>query len=450
MDKPIPNNPSAAGLSALIHRNWRGVLLVLAIALSFVYWLARGPMRAFDRLIDFPTFYSASKLWLKGANPYDGEQVQAAFHAAQGGDQTVLLSVNPPGLFPLMSPLSALPYPAAQISIIVLSMLAMLATVYLIRNLAGIQLSRMRQGLLLLGVLLLSPIHTSISQGQLTLFTLLLLTIALWAELRGKDVLVGAALAVAVSLKPQMVMLFGPYYLLQCRWRVCMSGLAWTFGLIGVSVAWMSWNGIDWWPTWMGNIEALTQSPTTGPDATGTGNLLILGNGRYIMTNLAPLLYEMTSRREVVAAFVWVPAMACVAWLSYWMPKRITKPDLGLCLYACLGLLCLLTLYNRTYCLVSMLFVVGLALSTSKSIGRGTRVMLCLLLCPLVIPGVATMSVLEKGPLSDHWIVESWAWQWIFYPHWIYLQIAVLATLLYWAWRRQLDEKAINATQANV
>lgn len=446
MDQSKPDIPSGAGTSPLAQRKWRGVLLVLAIALGFAYWLMRGPIRASDRLVDFPTFYSAGKLWLKGANPYDGQQIQATFEAANGGDQTVLLSVNPPGLFPLMSPLSALSYPAAQITMIVLSLLAMVATVYLIGSLAGIQLSRMRQGLLLLGVLVLSPIHTSISQGQLTLFALLLLTIALWAELHGKDILIGAALAVAVSLKPQMVVLFGPYYLFQGRWRVCASGLVCTFGLLGISIAWMSWNNIDWWSAWMDNLEALTKSPTTGPDATGTGNLLTLGNGRYIMTNLAPLLYEMASRRAVVAAVVWVPAMACVAWLSYAMPRRITKADLGLGVYACLGLLCLLTLYIRTYCLVIMLFVLGLVVSHSKSMNMGPRVMLGLLLCPLVVPGVAVMSVLENGKLRDHWVVESWAWQWVLYPHWIYLQIATLVILLYWARQRCLNSDASNST----
>lgn len=445
MDQSPQAIPPKAHANASSVRDWRGALLVLAIVLGFVYWLMRGPMRALDRLIDFPTFYSASRLWLKGANPYDGEQIQAAFIAAHGGDQTVLLSVNPPGLFPLMSPLSALPYPAAQMTMIALSLLATVATVLIIANLAGIQLSRKRQGLLLLGVLLLSPIHTSISQGQLTLFTLLLLTIALWGELRGKDFLIGVMLAVAVSLKPQMVVLFGPYYLLQGRWRVCAAGLVGTFGLLGISIGWMAWNGIDWWPAWMGNLEALTQSPTTDLDATGTGNLAILGNGRYIMTNLAPLLYDITSRREVVAAVVWVPAMACVAWLSYAMPRRIDKADLGLCVYACLGLLCLLTMYNRTYCLVMMLLVLGMILSHVESIKTGPRVMLGLLLCPLIVPGVALMSTLERGRLSGHWLTESWVWQWVLYPHWIYLQLATLAILLCWVWQRVRTQRADHA-----
>lgn len=50
----------------------RGALLLVLVAISSAYFLARGPARAWGRgTIDLAVFYASSRAWLLGANPYD-------------------------------------------------------------------------------------------------------------------------------------------------------------------------------------------------------------------------------------------------------------------------------------------------------------------------------------------------------------------------------------------
>lgn len=427
-----PNPPTAWW------RRARWPLLIVGIALAAGYALVRGPMRAMERLVDFPTFYTAGRAWLAGKNPYDPRLIQSLFEAAGGDAQTVLLSVNPPGLFPLISPLSALPYGAAKPAMIGLSLAAFAAALVLLARVAGIAQDRFRIALLVFGALMLAPLHTSISQGQLTLFVVLGLAIALWAELNQKDVLLGVALAVCASLKPQMVFWFAPYFLFQQRWRLCAAGLATTFGILGLGVGRMAIAGVDWLPAMMANLDALTNATEIKPDATGTGNIPNLGSGRYIITSLAPLLYEFTDQRWIVQTLTWLPAAAVGLLFARTMPRRTTTPHQTLCVFCVLSLLSLLTLYNRVYCLVVLVLVLVLVLSDTRAMLGRWRWVLLALLTPLIVPGPAIMSKLESTGRVSESLAQGWAWQHLLLPHQIYLQLALLAVLLVVARRRAL------------
>jgi len=76
---------------------------------------------------------------------------------------------------------------------------------------------------LLLATLFFYPVTRTIILGQFTLHVTLFLVLALWALQHGRDGWAGAALA-ATTIKPQMVILIGPWLVLwalaQRRWRM--------------------------------------------------------------------------------------------------------------------------------------------------------------------------------------------------------------------------------------
>jgi hypothetical protein len=414
--------------------NRTGWLVLLLLALSSGYFIARGPVRALDQTVDLPTFYAATRVWMMGQNPYDQPTTQRIYEEADGSEYVVAICMNPPCFFPLLAPLAAVSYPVAQWAMVLINIVSLLVAGWTFGRAAGLLDHPKLRWLWWGAILALAPVHTTISQGQHGLLVMALLGLALLADESRRDVVVGLCLAIAAALKPQMVLLFGVYYLLRGRWRVCAAGAIASILLLTLGIGRMMLAGINWWPSMLANMDAFTNATMRNEVGAGTANYAILGDGRFIMIDIEALIHYLTSESMVIAVSRIVLGGIVLGLASFTARRQSASRVHLLATYAMLAVGCLLTFYNRFYAAAALISVIGLAMYLIR-IGRGRSGWIMLALVgPFVLPGVAMMRVLELGTLADSAVVQTWLWR-IFYPHQVFMLLCIFTLLAITAWQ---------------
>ena len=367
-------------------------MLVALLLAAAAYGFVRGPARAWRGTIDLDVFYSASRAWLLGTNPYDNANLNAVFRAA-GGEKPLDLSLNPPVTFVVLAPLAALPWGVAEKAWTLLNVLLTGLCLLVGASLAGLRLGQRRTTFFLAFALALAPFHTAISQGQLTVVVTALVVLALAADLRGRAALAGVALGLATAMKPQMGLLFLLLELARLRWRALV-GAAGTLALLaGVAVGRMALAGVDWLPSWQESLATFTRGGTGDPTARNPASSL--------MINLHVVLHSFVERRWVVnlvvIAFVLLTGALALS------ARRVRGPRFVLLDYSLAGVLSLLAFYNRFYSatLLVLPLVWSVASLADRSLKR-TAAVVMLSIVPFVVPSAAVMnSLVREGPLGD-------------------------------------------------
>lgn len=211
-----------------------GTVGLLGWALAWAAWCVWLPPDMADGTQalggDLISFYTAGTLILDGHGPrlYDLALQYDTQHALIGNPQAQSLCsyVNPPLLGAVLAPLALVPLKAAYVLYTLLAFAAWWLTV---RQMAAAELIRRADLAAWLGLgFLFPPLCISITGGQNTAFSLLLLTWFYCSYRRGEALLAGVALGL-LSYKPQIGALVGLLVLVQGAWR--------TVGVAGVVVA---------------------------------------------------------------------------------------------------------------------------------------------------------------------------------------------------------------------
>ena len=404
--------------------------LVAALVVVSAYFFVRGPYRAWRGTIDLHVFYSASRAWLLGRNPYDSRDLDAVFRDA-GGTRVRDLSLNPPVTFVLLAPLAAVPWPVAEKAWTVLNVLLTGACLWALASHLGFRRGETRTALFVAFALALAPFHTAISQGQLTVAVTALVVFAFGAELGGREVLAGVCLGLATALKPQMALLFVLLHLCRRRWR-SLAGAASTLAALGaIALGRMALAGVPWLPSWRERLSTFTEG--------GTGDPTTANPGRQLMINLHVVLHELTDNRLavnlIVLAFVVVAGGAV---LRASRTRRDSASELLACSMA--AVLSLVGFYNRLYS--ATLLVLPLAWCLLAMADRPLRkpaILVAWALVPFVVPGAAIMNVLARdGPMRSL-AANPW-WQAATF-HQVYALLVVAGALWWAAWRDGLPER---------
>lgn len=408
---------------------WWSILL-----LSAAYFAWRGPWRGLELSVDLPTFYSAARAWLYGLDPYDMTVLRQVYAAAGGDDQEVLMNVNPPFQFPVLALLGALPYQLAKVLFVGANAVALIVATWRAAVVAGVWSNPVRRKWLLPGVLLLAPIHTTFSQGQLSLVVLMLVVLMLEAHQQGREARMGLLLALAGTLKPQMVVLFGLYYLLTGRWRACLVGAATGIALTAVAIAPMAWAGLDWLAGWRGNVDLFLSAGSAEYPGAGYGDYAVDRPSRFIMINLAPLLYTLVPDRLTVTAISSLIGLTGVLLAAAMAHRAGGARASRVAQYALISLACLLMFYNRTYSATLLLLpgMVGLMWwPTSRRLS-----MMCVVgLAPFVVPGPAILLRWLASQNGEAALSPGWFWEAILLPHQVYALFWLMLTMgLAWWW----------------
>jgi hypothetical protein len=195
------------------------VWALLFVGGATLAWLltTRGP--TLFSANDFVQYWGASRLNRTSGNPYDPAQMLPLQRSVGWDEELPLMMWNPPWTLPLVALFGLLPYQAAS-------------TLWVIVLVAAVALSailswdvydgpRCRHPLALLPVLLFVPTLAALELGQISVLILVGVVGFLYAAKREKWHLAGIV-AVLISIKPQLLYLFWPLFVLWCvqerRW----------------------------------------------------------------------------------------------------------------------------------------------------------------------------------------------------------------------------------------
>jgi hypothetical protein len=409
-------------------------VLFALLGLAFAYFLYRGPIRAWQHTVDLSTFYSASRAWLGGSNPYDSANLDSIFRQS-GGAVTPALSLNPPLTFVLLAPLAVLPWGLAEASWTILNVALVVLALWLAMSLAGLKVGEARGLLFLVFAVALAPFHTSISQGQLTIPVTVLILGALWGQVHRRPLVSASCVALAITLKPQMAVLFLALLVFRGQWKTVGYAVGALSVIALVALGRMAVAGVDWLPTLTDNLAVFTQGGTgdpTGPTA-------------YLMINLQVLLHlVIPNQSSTVLDLSTFAFVAAIGGTFLFVLRRRYDPETQLFLFAACAVLNLLVDYNRIY--GATLLILPLAWAFSP--GRPRRclpeaVIVAIGTMVFLVPGAAALGTVSL-PARLQSFTNSTLWQYLLLHETVALVVILLA-LIVAAWRGygQVEQIAI-------
>jgi alpha-1,2-mannosyltransferase len=399
------------------------MLLLFALA----HALVRGPVdvKGNVNLCDYANHYSAARLWLIGQNPYDNAALTIAWRASAPGPFDAPMDywygLLPPGAFVALAPLAALPAWAATLAWLALSAGAVAACVFVALALANVRPNSLNAWVLTGAALAAAPFQTLVAVGQVSLFAVALILLAIWCAQRGKSAHAGVLLAVAASFKPQLAAPFGLFYLCYRNWKLI--GYAAVTGLLlnGIGVAQLEWRGVNWWSGWTANIAASTR-PGEANDPT------MAGRWRHQIVSLTVLLHSFTTSKVLVTLLNATFAAALVGAYA-WLTRRARFSADALLSIATLCAVGLLPVYHRSYDAALLIVPLAWALSSLRGPLRAPAWATLGALAVFLVPFDALMLAEQKLGMFRG-VSQSWWWKALVAPHHAWALLAVCLCLI--------------------
>lgn len=298
-------------------RGWvvfKWAILVIAAALALGLFVQRGVMRGIEGSWDFTMVYAGAHQLVQGGDPYDFESTYDAFAAAGGTgrprDPMWFQTLYPPFTYAVLSPLGLLNWQQAKLVWLVLNLISTAAVaVWLVRHSpANHPLTpgprppfRMTYGTYWALVLWLGSavLHTTLAFGQLAVITLALMLPAIGFEKFTSDgrieepspwlspcnIIPGIMLALAGSIKPQLVALIALMLLVTPCVRIAVWGVGIGLIFLAGSFFWVSQVTPDWLPHWQEQLAEFAKTGMADPTAANRFT--------YQMINLEPWLHRL-------------------------------------------------------------------------------------------------------------------------------------------------------------
>ena len=381
-------------------------ICTLAILSLFV---VRGPRRALTSSSDLRGPYTASVVWLKGMNPYDSKQLTVT-HVNQGGQGRLVQLLHPPGILPLLAPLAIFQWQTAKsvwllvnlvsIGIIILSLLSITPKI------------AHQWGLLILGTLAFAPIHTAIQLGQLSLSAIAMGLSAFALSGRNYRVIPALLIALAVTLKPQIGLVFLAYLLATLRLKVFLLSLLASSCLLGVGIGGIVTSEIP-----LADIQTEWQRNLSESNSAKGGDRFTDANpARSNLINLHIFLSAFISDQRVVSITVPIVVLVgCLIWLGLYHVRDRSAP-LAIALSLPL-ILSLQIVYHRTYDAIVLLLPLSWAISEWTGIYQKTARLILITGAVFFVPGgalVAWAQTTDRLPLE---LTHHPVWKTLVVPH---------------------------------
>jgi hypothetical protein len=389
---------------------------LLALALGTVYLTARGIVPGLRQGQDFAPVYCASRLWMRGLDPYDDSMLKA--EGARNGITTPIGLPNFPAVYPPLgligtAPVALLPYPVARATVLVLNLLALAGCWWLLARRFCWSTQDGRSLALGLVILSLAGVHTCLKDGQLTPVVLLGILAAL-DPAAGK---MRSSLGWVVALFKYSIPV--PYMALSARRRSWehLVGLFFAGGLFLAGVALVA--------APLG-IRALLHSYAASVNALFSAaawdDPTQIGGGTASMLWLEALLYRILAFAPAAVPALNLIAITMMVFVVALLILRCRDEGRLLLVIAAFVLL---SSYHRVYDAVLLLPGIAWLIDRgARRLGRET-VLLAALLVPFLLPGPAVLESWLSEALKRHWPVYALA-----IPHqtWCLLGIFVVAS----------------------
>ncbi len=381
----VRGRPEPAQVTSVLGNGvWERNRYKFAVALLIPFAVAEGWWISYDRdyykELDFGMYYTASRMFVLGGNPYSRAHAYATWTEADGEDDIMnyVLGPNPydedhpenywlpinciPPALAVIAPFAHFKVPVAFTAWNVVVGLLLAGQAVAVAKLMKVPVWSVPAIVMVVLTILLDPLHTGLCNGQPAVPAVSLTILAAWLAVADWQVLAGIALAVATALKPQ---LGGPFVLLflwQRRFKgaaaAVVVGAALTLAAVvplttarhyteslagkplaeaGVPPKW----DFGWLTGPAGWLEELRYAEVPG----GINDARRADIGRHDMVHLQVLTHFFTDNATVANGL----AVAIVAGLGYvlWRTARTRPTDLAT--IAAFAILALLVAYHRLY-----------------------------------------------------------------------------------------------------
>jgi len=186
----------------------------------------RTVLRAYvDTRNDLSDPYCASRLWLRGQNPYD-VRLATQESARQIHSEMRLVPVYPPSAYVVVAPLGLFPWKLANLVWAVLGLLAIGGMAYLLPRIAGLSWEDDRAWVLAACVFCAAPLHTALHAGNSAVIVIWLGLVAVYLVQGDRDFWAGVVTAIAICLKPQLGIWVFALYGFRRRWSMVVPAFA--------------------------------------------------------------------------------------------------------------------------------------------------------------------------------------------------------------------------------
>jgi hypothetical protein len=331
-------------------------ILLIGLLLAGGVCIKRTAMKPYYRPFDWALYYTASRAWLDGQDPYNRRLAFEHWIDAGGRPDIELDSDTPaqgetwgaiiqlPSAFSAMAPLAIFPARAATWLWYVLLLSLLVAQTAVLTRMAGSR-TTLQMGIALLAItLLLAPVHESIGYGQPSAVAISLIILGLGAAFSGENAIGGVLMGLATAVKPQLGIGFFIYYLLIGNWRF-VAALSTTFLLLtAAAIVRMGFSGVAWFAGWQENFQ---YAQATG----GMNDPSILNPQRSYLLNLHLILHAAFTSRWLVdgLALLLVAALSAVFARRRRRAREQRQPQDQLLDLSVVSILTLLPVYHRFY-----------------------------------------------------------------------------------------------------
>ncbi len=350
---------------------------------------------------DFHLFYASADALGQGENPYD-------LHAVQARWQTVAPRLAPIDMPPLAAPptvllIAPLVHFTPEIASAIwlgLSVLGVLAIIACTLNLAGCEWTEPSGLTVAACILLLGPVQVGVLMGQASTLSIACLFISMALVERGRSILGGLALGLAIALKPQIGGLLVVYLLLQKQWRASAVGLILFGSITAIAVAWLGASGHPWLRSWIDNIHLLSSA--------GAVNSIDVGNAtRDHLMQLQVILMPVFGQRRLADILAWLIAAGLAVVYLRIQIKTTEKLPASLSLPVLLGIGCL-PIYHRYYDSAFLAMMLAWLVMQWRREKRFGVMWLALGLVPFLLPVGWPTNLVRKGYISIEAAQSTW------------------------------------------
>jgi hypothetical protein len=370
-----------------------------AFALSFLFFLLRGPYRALHASvsIDFAVNYASSRLWLQGRNPYDPALLKAEFIGPARGPAAIAPkyatqpAVYPPTMFALIAPIAWLPWNAANwIWCLASTALVLLS---LRKILAASKLPVGAYWAMAAALTAFSPTHTGLAMGNPSAVACALTTLAALAALEERETAAGLLTGAAVCLKPQIAICAVALFLAWRKPRAVVIAAATAAGSAAISLL-----RAPSWEEYLTWLQTLRANVSSGFFPGGANDASIANPVSFLFINVQALLGLLIRDATFLDAAAWI---ILAALFIVYAKRRTGSRDHDVAFAA---VMTLLAVYHRYYDAQLLLLVVPfLAAQWKRRESRWLLGLLCAFAFPLqtalaAIPAAALL--LRHQPLA--------------------------------------------------
>ncbi|MBZ5612714.1 MAG: DUF2029 domain-containing protein [Acidobacteriia bacterium] len=396
------------------------MLLAVVILLMLADFVFRGVVPAFtSSRNDFSDPYVGAWLWRHGKNPYDVALVNATARQLTHSS-LVVVPIYPPTAYVLVVPFSFLPWGWADAAWVLLSVIAVGITTWTLVRIGESPPGSDKTWFIATFVFAFASFHTAIHVGNAAPIAIACCFLAVYLARQGHDAAAGIMIALAAGLKPQLGLWIFVFYLLRRRWRLVEVCLLGGVALIGTAVVRI--------PLSLTALVANYREDLNywfGPG--GQNDFTTANPSRLHLVNLQVVLYPLVHSAisaNLLAHAIFILGM--VVWAYVVFRGGVRSEPLAI---SSLLALSFLSVYHRVNDAGILTLALCWALGSVDQQLRWTRRAVLFLLLLLLVPGQGVLTRLQLYLALR--VMQSWWWNLVIAPYFIWVLFALSAVLLY-------------------